>query len=54
MELYGLGGYNTNGQLGDGTVANKSSPVRIGTLTNWKQVTGGYSHTAAITINNNY
>ena len=42
-------GYNYNGQIGDNTVAHKSSPVQtIAGGTNWKQVTGGASHTAAI------
>ena len=42
-------GKNTNGQLGDNTVTPRSSPVQtIAGGTNWKQVTCGYSHTAAI------
>jgi len=42
-------GANTYGQLGDTTVANKSSPVQtVASGTNWKQVAGGSSHTAAI------
>ena len=42
-------GYNVNGQLGDNTVNDKSSPVQTIALgTNWKQVSGGYYHTAAI------
>jgi alpha-tubulin suppressor-like RCC1 family protein len=41
-------GNNSDGRLGDGTVVNKSSPVQIGGLTNWYQVSGGGSHTAAI------
>jgi alpha-tubulin suppressor-like RCC1 family protein len=42
-------GYNNSGQLGDGTIVNKSSPVTTaGGGTNWKQVAGGYFHTAAI------
>ena len=45
--LWGCG-YNTNGQLGDGTRVHKSSPVQIGSLTNWKQVSNGGGHTAAI------
>ena len=31
-------GQNPNGMLGDGSTINRSSPVQIGTLTNWKQV----------------
>jgi len=34
-------GYNNVGQLGDGTTTNQSSPVQIGTLTNWKEVYAG-------------
>ena len=41
-------GYNTQGQLGDGTTVNKSSPVQVGSLTNWRQVSGGSFHTSAI------
>jgi len=28
-------GYNNNGQLGDGTIVSKSSPIQIGALTDW-------------------
>ena len=42
-------GSNANGRLGDNTAVSKSSPVQtIAGGTNWKQVAGGYSHTAAI------
>ena len=44
-------GRNTSGELGDNTVANKSSPVQtVAGGTNWKQVScsGGGSNTAAI------
>jgi alpha-tubulin suppressor-like RCC1 family protein len=42
-------GYNNNGQLGDSTTTSKSSPIQtIAGGTNWKQVTCGYMHTAAI------
>ena len=42
-------GYNTYGGLGDNTTVNKSSPVTtVAGGTNWKQVSGGYRHTAAI------
>lgn len=35
-------GNNNNGQLGDGTTVNKSSPVTVvGGITNWKQVSAG-------------
>ena len=42
-------GYNGFGQLGDNTAVDKSSPVQVtGGGTNWKQVSCGYYHTAAI------
>jgi len=44
-----LWGANTNGQLGDNTTTNRSSPVQtVAFGTNWKQVTCGSNHTAAI------
>lgn len=42
-------GDNTYGQLGDGTVANKSSPVQIGS-SSWSAISAGNITTAAITI----
>jgi alpha-tubulin suppressor-like RCC1 family protein len=45
-------GYNGYGQLGDNTIAHKSSPVQtIAFGTNWKQVSAGYVNTAAINTN---
>ena len=42
-------GYNFNGQLGDNTVADKSSPIQtVSGGTNWKSVAGASYHTAAI------
>ena len=41
-------GFNAQGQLGDGTVINRSSPIQIGALTTWSQVSAGGYHTATI------
>ena len=42
-------GYNNSGQLGNGTTTSRSSPgTTAGGGTNWKQVSDGGSHTAAI------
>jgi alpha-tubulin suppressor-like RCC1 family protein len=42
-------GYNLYGQLGDNTIASRSSPVQTTAFgTNWKQVACGFLHTAAI------
>ena len=42
-------GLNTDGQLGDNTIALKSSPVQtVAGGTNWKQVSAGEAFTAAI------
>ena len=49
-------GYNYNGQLGLGdsyvsttNTRNRSSPVQVGSLTNWKSVSAGNGHTIAQT-----
>jgi alpha-tubulin suppressor-like RCC1 family protein len=43
-------GLNTNGQLGRGnTTSPQTSPIQVGTATNWAQATGGDAHTIAIT-----
>jgi len=43
-------GYNSFGQLGnnDPTLAQQSSPVQVGALTNWKQVSAAQNFAAAI------
>lgn len=42
-------GNNSNGQLGNNSLAHRSSPVQTAAAgTNWKLVSGGYYHTAAI------
>ena len=37
------------GALGDNTVVNRSSPVQIGTNTNWANIGGGAGHAVAVT-----
>jgi alpha-tubulin suppressor-like RCC1 family protein len=46
--LWAWGSNQTYGQLGDGTTANRSSPVQIGALTTWAQVAGGNNYSLAI------
>lgn len=41
-------GNNGSGQLGDGTVVNKSSPVQIGVLTSWSGISVGSSPAALL------
>ena len=43
-------GRNTNAQLGDGTIINRSSPVTVvGGITNWSQVAAGGLHSLGLT-----
>ena len=41
-------GAGSDGRLGSGSVANRSSLVQVGTLTNWKTVSCGTSHAISI------
>ena len=41
-------GVNTHGQLGDGTVSNRLTPVRAGTLTEVVRLSAGLGHTLAL------
>ncbi|MFZ9212255.1 MAG: RCC1-like domain-containing protein, partial [Candidatus Nanopelagicaceae bacterium] len=42
-------GYGDSGQLGNGQTTRKSTPVTtFAGGTNWKQVSGGTNHTAAV------
>jgi alpha-tubulin suppressor-like RCC1 family protein len=43
-------GYNNSGQLGNGTTISYSSPIQIGSLTNWKQVTTGINSALAVKL----
>ena len=44
-------GYNTQGQLGTGNTTNRSSPVQIGSSTNWDKVSTGYQFILATESN---
>ena len=48
-ELYTWGG-NAFGQVGDGSIVSRSSPVQVGALDSWAQVSAGYQHTLATTF----
>ena len=42
-------GQNTNGQLGDNTTSDRSSPVTVmGGIANWSQVSAGYAHSLGL------
>jgi len=41
-------GFNNEGQIGDGTIVNRSSPVQIGSLSTWVSASIGPFHTNAI------
>ena len=41
-------GYNYEGELGDGSQNDKSSPIQVGSLTNWKSVSSGFYQSFAI------
>ncbi len=45
-------GNNVRGQLGHGGTTNVSSPVQVGSLTNWKEVRWGSQNVRAITTDN--
>jgi alpha-tubulin suppressor-like RCC1 family protein len=41
-------GDNLSGQLGDGTIEDKYTPVQIGTDSDWESVSAGSIHTTAL------
>jgi alpha-tubulin suppressor-like RCC1 family protein len=45
--LWGHGG-NGNGQVGDSTITDRSSPVQIGSLTKWLSVAAGSYFSLAV------
>jgi alpha-tubulin suppressor-like RCC1 family protein len=42
-------GFSSSGETGNNSTIRPSSPVQVGALTTWSQVSAGYNHTAAIT-----
>ena len=45
-------GFNYAGQLGDGTITSRRSPVTVvGGFTDWIQISAGYNHAAALRAN---
>ena len=40
-------GSNSNGQVGNNSLASRTTPIRIGTST-WKAIAAGFAHTVAI------
>ena len=49
--LWGWGKNATYGQIGDGTTTNRSSPVQIGSDTDWAMISTGDRNAAAIKTN---
>jgi trimeric autotransporter adhesin len=49
-ELYAWG-RGDSGQLGDNTAVNKSSPIQVGTSSQWSQASAGDSHSLAVETN---
>jgi len=47
-----LWGTNSSGQLGDGTVTLRQSPIQVGTLS-WSSASGGKTHTVAVSAETN-
>ncbi|RJQ52684.1 MAG: hypothetical protein C4521_09665, partial [Actinobacteria bacterium] len=41
-------GRNSYGQLGDGSLTSRSSPVQVSTETSWRAMSGGYGHSLGL------
>ena len=41
-------GYNSSGQLGDGTLVDKNTPVQVENLANVKDIAAGGMHSLAV------
>ena len=41
-------GINSNGQLGDGTTSQRTTPVQVSVLAGVKQISAGYYHSLAL------
>jgi len=46
-------GNNTNGQMGDGSYSNKSSPTAVSVTNQWSDISVGLNHSCAIDIRKN-
>jgi alpha-tubulin suppressor-like RCC1 family protein len=46
--LWSWGGPNTDGRLGLGNTISRSSPVQVGTSTNWSSVSSTFNHSLAL------
>jgi alpha-tubulin suppressor-like RCC1 family protein len=44
-------GFNSSGQLGDGTIIQRTTPVQIGTATDWKTVSTALTHSVGVKTN---
>lgn len=51
-QLWAWGDNSPNGQLGDETIIDKSSPIQVGALVDWSIVEAGSQHVAAIKTDN--
>ncbi|MFS4459910.1 chromosome condensation regulator RCC1 [Bdellovibrio sp. HCB2-146] len=47
-----VSGRNNNGQLGDATTVNKSTPMQVGSAADWSVISAGEYHSVALKTNN--